>query len=133
MFGYEFYVDPSRCIGCRSCLQACEECDTHRGKSMINFDFVDRNGYIELLDSFEGMEDVLCFATDYPHWDTDTAEHVAGPRPGPGQLVDRHRLWHLVELHRAVDAAAPLRLAQELDWQAAYVRDRLSEPGIVLR
>ena len=42
MFGYEFYVDPSRCIGCRSCLQACEECDTHRGKSMINFDFIER-------------------------------------------------------------------------------------------
>ena len=42
MFGYVFYVDPSRCIGCRSCLQACEECETHRGKSMIQFDFIDR-------------------------------------------------------------------------------------------
>jgi Fe-S-cluster-containing dehydrogenase component len=42
VYGYEFYVDPSRCIGCRSCLQACEECDTHRGKSMIQFDFIDR-------------------------------------------------------------------------------------------
>ena len=39
---YEFYVDPSRCIGCQSCLKACEECETHRGVSMINFDFVDR-------------------------------------------------------------------------------------------
>jgi Fe-S-cluster-containing dehydrogenase component len=42
MFGYEFYVDPSRCIGCQSCVKACEECETHRGHSMINFDFVDR-------------------------------------------------------------------------------------------
>jgi Fe-S-cluster-containing dehydrogenase component len=42
MYGYEFYVDPSRCIGCQSCVQACEECDTHRGQSMINFDFIDR-------------------------------------------------------------------------------------------
>ncbi len=42
MFGYEFYVDPSRCIGCQSCVEACEECDTHRGVSMINFDFIDR-------------------------------------------------------------------------------------------
>jgi Fe-S-cluster-containing dehydrogenase component len=42
MFGHEFYVDPSRCIGCQSCVKACEECETHRGKSMINFDFIDR-------------------------------------------------------------------------------------------
>src|ERR1035441_3325906 len=42
MYGYEFYVDPSRCIGCQSCVKAGEECDTHRGHSMINFDFVDR-------------------------------------------------------------------------------------------
>lgn len=42
MHGYEFYVDPTRCIGCQSCRKACEECETHRGHSMINFDFVDR-------------------------------------------------------------------------------------------
>ena len=42
MFGYEFYVDTSRCIGCQACVEACEECDTHRGVSMINFDYVDR-------------------------------------------------------------------------------------------
>src|SRR3954454_12209516 len=42
MYGYEFYVDPSRCIGCQACVKACEECDTHRGRSMINFDFIDR-------------------------------------------------------------------------------------------
>jgi Fe-S-cluster-containing dehydrogenase component len=42
MHGYEFYLDPSRCIGCQSCVKACEECDTHRGHSMIQFDFLDR-------------------------------------------------------------------------------------------
>ena len=42
MSDLEFYIDPSRCIGCQSCLQACEECETHRGHSMINFDFIDR-------------------------------------------------------------------------------------------
>ncbi len=46
MFGYEFYVDPSRCIGCQSCVKACEECETHRGRSMINFDFIDRRNTI---------------------------------------------------------------------------------------
>ena len=42
MEGYEFYVDPSRCIGCRSCVAACSECDSHRGQSMIHVDFIDR-------------------------------------------------------------------------------------------
>jgi len=42
MFGYEFYVDTTCCIGCQSCLKACEECETHRGVSMINFDYLDR-------------------------------------------------------------------------------------------
>ena len=29
---------PGSGVGCQSCLQACEECETHRGTSMINFD-----------------------------------------------------------------------------------------------
>lgn len=38
----EFFLDPSRCIGCQSCVQACAECDTHRGTSMIHLEFIDR-------------------------------------------------------------------------------------------
>jgi Fe-S-cluster-containing dehydrogenase component len=38
----EFFVDPSRCIGCQSCVQACTECDTHRGDSMIHLEYIDR-------------------------------------------------------------------------------------------
>lgn len=37
-----FYLDPARCIGCNACVQACSECDTHKGVSMIQLDFVDR-------------------------------------------------------------------------------------------
>ncbi|HVR79489.1 MAG TPA: 4Fe-4S dicluster domain-containing protein [Acidimicrobiia bacterium] len=37
-----FAVDHSRCIGCQACVQACAECDTHRGVSMIHLDTVDR-------------------------------------------------------------------------------------------
>ena len=37
-----FYIDPSRCIGCQACLHACTECDTHRGESMIHLEFVER-------------------------------------------------------------------------------------------
>jgi Fe-S-cluster-containing dehydrogenase component len=39
----EFFIDPSRCIGCQSCVQACAECDTHRGVAMIQLDFVERS------------------------------------------------------------------------------------------
>jgi Fe-S-cluster-containing dehydrogenase component len=40
--GMEFFLDPSRCIGCEACAQACSECDTHRGESMIQLEYVDR-------------------------------------------------------------------------------------------
>ena len=40
--GYEFFLDPSRCIGCQACVQACAECGTHRGQSMIHLEYVDR-------------------------------------------------------------------------------------------
>jgi Fe-S-cluster-containing dehydrogenase component len=38
----EFFVDAARCIGCQACVQACTECDTHRGESMIHLEYVDR-------------------------------------------------------------------------------------------
>ncbi len=37
-----FVIDQSRCIGCEACVQACEECGTHRGTSLIHLEFVDR-------------------------------------------------------------------------------------------
>jgi Fe-S-cluster-containing dehydrogenase component len=37
------FVDPSRCIGCRSCEAACRECDSHKGESMVMVDFMDRD------------------------------------------------------------------------------------------
>lgn len=39
---YEFFIDPGRCIGCQACVQACSECDTHKGQSMIQLDYIDR-------------------------------------------------------------------------------------------
>lgn len=37
-----FFIDPNRCIGCESCVQACAECDTHKGHSMIHLETVER-------------------------------------------------------------------------------------------
>ena len=45
----EFFVDPSRCIGCQSCVQACSECDTHKGESMIHLEYVDRGQSVQTV------------------------------------------------------------------------------------
>ena len=37
------FLDPQHCIGCRSCVAACRECESHCGKSMIFIDFLDRS------------------------------------------------------------------------------------------
>ncbi len=42
-----FFVDQSRCIGCRACVQACEECDTHRGRSMIHLEVIEREDSVQ--------------------------------------------------------------------------------------
>ncbi|WP_442483277.1 4Fe-4S dicluster domain-containing protein [Aeoliella sp. SH292] len=55
----EFFVDPSRCIGCHACVQACAECDTHRGHSMIQLDFVDRGHSTQTIP-------VVCMHCDSP-------------------------------------------------------------------
>ncbi len=38
----QFFIDPNRCIGCQACVQACSECDTHKGHAMIHLEYVDR-------------------------------------------------------------------------------------------
>lgn len=40
------FLDPSRCIGCRSCVAACRECDTHKGESMIYIDYLNRGNTV---------------------------------------------------------------------------------------
>lgn len=55
----EFFIDPSRCIGCQACVQACTECDTHKGQSMIQLDYVDRQNTTQTVP-------VICMHCDSP-------------------------------------------------------------------
>lgn len=54
-----FFMDPNRCIGCQSCVQACSECDTHKGHSMIQLDFIDRPISVQTVP-------VVCMHCDSP-------------------------------------------------------------------
>jgi Fe-S-cluster-containing dehydrogenase component len=55
----EFFIDPNRCIGCQSCVQACSECDTHKGHSMIHLEYVDRAHSVQTAP-------VVCMHCDQP-------------------------------------------------------------------
>jgi Fe-S-cluster-containing dehydrogenase component len=54
-----FYIDAGRCIGCQACVQACAECDTHKGQSMIQLDFIDRENSTQTVP-------VVCMHCDSP-------------------------------------------------------------------
>jgi Fe-S-cluster-containing dehydrogenase component len=56
---YNFYIDPNRCIGCQACVQACSECDTHRGESMIHLEYIDRSTSVQTVP-------VVCMHCDQP-------------------------------------------------------------------
>lgn len=47
MIERHFFIDPSRCIGCNACVQACAECDTHAGVSMIHLETIMRGDTVQ--------------------------------------------------------------------------------------
>src|SRR5215470_8284616 len=55
----EFFIDPNRCIGCQACVQACTECDTHKGHSMIHLEYINRSHSVQTVP-------VVCMHCDQP-------------------------------------------------------------------
>lgn len=55
----EFFIDPNRCIGCQACVQACTECDTHKGHSMIHLEYINRSHSVQTAP-------VICMHCDQP-------------------------------------------------------------------
>jgi Fe-S-cluster-containing dehydrogenase component len=55
----EFFIDPNRCIGCEACVQACSECDTHRGRTMIHLEYIHRSSSVKTVP-------VVCMHCDAP-------------------------------------------------------------------
>ncbi len=57
----EFFIDYSRCIGCEACVQACGECDTHRGVSMIHLETIERRDSVQTAPQIcMHCEDPIC-------------------------------------------------------------------------
>jgi Fe-S-cluster-containing dehydrogenase component len=57
----EFFIDYSRCIGCEACVQACGECDTHRGVSMIHLETIARRESVQTAPQIcMHCEDPIC-------------------------------------------------------------------------
>jgi Fe-S-cluster-containing dehydrogenase component len=56
-----FFIDYARCIGCQACVQACEECDTHRGRSMIHLETIQRRDTVQTAPQIcMHCEDPIC-------------------------------------------------------------------------
>jgi Fe-S-cluster-containing dehydrogenase component len=79
----EFFIDPSRCIGCQACVHACTECDTHRGDSMIHLEFVDRGQSLQTVP-------VVCMHCEQPTC-AEVCPADAIKRTGDGVVQSAHK------------------------------------------
>jgi predicted TIM-barrel fold metal-dependent hydrolase len=68
----------------------------------------ERGGLIEHLSSFEGIEEMLCFSSDYPHWDMDVPSYLESimPKSWHERFFYENARRHL-RLPAIADAASP--------------------------
>ncbi len=131
---------PSRCIGCQACVNACAECDTHRGVSMIHVDYLDRPNSIATVPA-----DLHALRRSHlrPGLPGRRHQERRGRRRAVGAQAALHRLLQLraglpvrhpedVRRTRADDEVRHV-LRPHLGRQAADVRHGLPQPGAGLR
>lgn len=78
-----FFIDARRCIGCQACVQACTECETHRGESMIHLEFIDRSRSTQTVPT-------VCMHCDQPTC-AEVCPSDAIKRTGDGVVQSAHK------------------------------------------
>ena len=140
MQGYEFFVDPSRCIGCRACVAACAECDTHRGVSMIHVDYIDRANTIATtpmvcMHCDEPTCALVCPADAIKKGEDGIVRSALKPRCIACSNCVLACPFGVPTVPRRARADDEVRhvLRPHVGRPAPDVRDRLSEPGALVR
>ncbi len=117
----EFFIDPNRCIGCEACVQACTECDTHKGHSMIHLEVVKRSHSTQTVP-------VICMHCDSPTCaEVCPADAIKKTEDGVVQSARKPRCIACSNCVLACPFGVPkMEVAQELMMKCDMCYDRTS-------
>jgi Fe-S-cluster-containing dehydrogenase component len=117
----EFFIDPNRCIGCEACVQACTECDTHKGHSMIHLEVVERSHSTQTVP-------VICMHCDSPTCaEVCPADAIKKTEDGVVQSARKPRCIACSNCVLACPFGVPkMEVAQELMMKCDMCYDRTS-------